>query len=195
MDQSEAMWPEELCTICYIIPKIHWFLCICMKFEKVNISNNSVWKYHGRLKLLHTSVCFCFFFFFFYCFFLFCFVCCFVLTCGVHFCFDFWGGLYCFNFLSFTLYCFFVIVFLFLLLLLFFLIWGIRFELVRDSSAFRGLFFARAVGRQRALHKKNSEFTSPTLGRHISTLCGNQILFSIRNPYINRFTNHFSIYS
>jgi hypothetical protein len=91
MDQSEAMWPEELCTICYIIPKIHWFLCICMKFEKVNISNNSVWKYHGRLKLLHTSVCFCFFFFFFIVFF--CFVlfvvlfwhvgCIFVLIFGV----------------------------------------------------------------------------------------------------------------
>jgi hypothetical protein len=35
----------------------HWFLCVYMKFEKVNISNNSVWQYHGRLKLLHTSVC------------------------------------------------------------------------------------------------------------------------------------------
>jgi len=49
------------------------------------------------------------------------------------------------------------------------------------------------VGRQRALHKENSGFASPTLGRHISTFCGYQILFSIRNPYINRFTNHFSI--
>jgi hypothetical protein len=56
-------------------------------------------------------------------------------------------------------------------------------------------FFARAVGRQRALHKENTGFASPTLGRHISTFCGYQILFSIRNPYINRFTNHFSIHS
>ena len=52
-------------------------------------------------------------------------------------------------------------------------------ELVRDSSAVRRLFFfARAVGRQRALHKENSGFASPTLGRHISTFCGYRIWFS-----------------
>jgi hypothetical protein len=71
--------------------------------------------------------------------------------------------------------------------------------LVRDYSAALPsdsiFFFARAMGRQRALHKENNGFASPTLGRHISTFCGNQILFSIRNPYINRFTNHFSIHS
>jgi hypothetical protein len=39
--------------------------------------------------------------------------------------------------------------------------------------------------------KENSRFAAPTLGRHISTFRGYQILFSIRNPYINRFTNHF----
>jgi hypothetical protein len=50
----------------------------------------------------------------------------------------------------------------------------------------------RAVGRQSALHKENSRFATPTLGRHISTFRGYQILFSIQNPYINRFTNHFS---
>ena len=55
--------------------------------------------------------------------------------------------------------------------------------------------FARAVGRQRALHMENSGFASPALGRHISTFRGYQILFSIRYPYINRFTNHFSIHS
>jgi hypothetical protein len=33
------------------------------------------------------------------------------------------------------------------------------------------------------------------LGQHISTFRGYRILFSIRNPYINRFTNHFSIHS
>ena len=46
-----------------------------------------------------------------------------------------------------------------------------------------------------ALHKENSGFAAPTLGRHISTFHGYQILFSIRNPYINLFTNHFSIHS
>ena len=49
--------------------------------------------------------------------------------------------------------------------------------------------------RQSALHKENSGFATPTLGRHISTFLGYRILFSIRNPYINRFTNHFSIHS
>jgi hypothetical protein len=70
-------------------------------------------------------------------------------------------------------------------------------DLVRDSSAVRRLFvrLAGAVGRQSALYKENSGFAVPTLGRHISTLCGYRILFFIRNPYINRFTNHFSINS
>jgi hypothetical protein len=69
--------------------------------------------------------------------------------------------------------------------------------LVRDSSAVRRLFvrLARAVGRQSALHKKNSGFAAATLGRHISTFRGYRILFSIRNLCINRFTNHFSIHS
>jgi hypothetical protein len=51
------------------------------------------------------------------------------------------------------------------------------------------------VERQSALHKENSGFATPTLGRHISTFRGYRILFSIRNPYINRSTNHFSIHS
>ena len=55
--------------------------------------------------------------------------------------------------------------------------------------------FARAVGRQSAIHTENSGFASPTLGQHISTFRGYQILFSIGNPYINRFTDHFSIHS
>jgi hypothetical protein len=69
--------------------------------------------------------------------------------------------------------------------------------LVRDSSAVRRLFvrLAGAVGRQSALHKENSGFATPTLGRHIFTFRGYQILFSIRIPHINRFTNHFSIHS
>ena len=54
---------------------------------------------------------------------------------------------------------------------------------------------ARAVERQSAIYTENSGFASPTLGQHISTLRGYRILFSIRNPYINRFTNHFSIHS
>ena len=53
---------------------------------------------------------------------------------------------------------------------------------------------AVAVGRQRALHTENSGFAAATLRRHISTFRGYRILFSIRNPYINRFTNHFSIH-
>ena len=69
--------------------------------------------------------------------------------------------------------------------------------LVRDSSAVWRLFvwLAGAVGRQSALHKENSGFAAPVPGRYISKFRGYQILFSIRNPYINRFTNHFSIHS
>jgi hypothetical protein len=52
-----------------------------------------------------------------------------------------------------------------------------------------------AVGRQSAIHTENSGFASPTVGQHISTFRGYRILFSIINPYINRFTNHFSIHS
>ena len=63
---------------------------------------------------------------------------------------------------------------------------------VRDSSAVRWLFvrLAGAVGRQSALHKENSGFATPTLGWHISTFCGYQILFTI-----NHLTDHFSIHS
>ena len=54
---------------------------------------------------------------------------------------------------------------------------------VWDSSAIWQLFvrLAGAMGRQSALHKENSGFATPTLGRHISTFRGYQILFSIRN--------------
>ena len=67
----------------------------------------------------------------------------------------------------------------------------------RDSSAVRRFFFrlAGAVGLLRAMHTKNSGFAASTLGRHISPFRGYRILFSIRNSYINRFTNHFSIHS
>ena len=65
-----------------------------------------------------------------------------------------------------------------------------QFVIVRDSSAVWRFFvrLAGAMGRQSALHKTNSGFAAPTLGRHISTFRDYQILFSIRNPYINRFT-------
>jgi hypothetical protein len=55
------------------------------------------------------------------------------------------------------------------------------YDVVRDSSAVRQLFvlLAGAVGRQSALHKENSGFATPTLGRHISTFRSYQILFSI----------------
>ena len=68
---------------------------------------------------------------------------------------------------------------------------------VRDSSAVRRLFVRRAgaVGRQSVLRKENSGFAAATLRWHISTFRGYRILSSIRNPYINRFTNHFSILS
>jgi hypothetical protein len=54
-------------------------------------------------------------------------------------------------------------------------------DLVRDSSAVRRLFIrlAGAVGRQSALHKENSGFATPTLGRHISMFRGYQILYTI----------------
>jgi hypothetical protein len=53
-------------------------------------------------------------------------------------------------------------------------------DIVRDSSAVRHLFvrLAGAVGHQSALHKENSGFAAPTLGWHISTFRGYQILFS-----------------
>ena len=54
---------------------------------------------------------------------------------------------------------------------------------------------ARAVERQSAIYTENSGFACPALGQHISTFRGYRILFSIRNPYINHFTNHFSIHS
>ena len=63
--------------------------------------------------------------------------------------------------------------------------------------AVRRLFvrLAGAVGHQSALHKENNGFSTSTPLRHISTFRGYRILFSIRNPHINRFTNHFSIHS
>jgi hypothetical protein len=62
--------------------------------------------------------------------------------------------------------------------------------------SFNGIYkVAVAVQRQRAIHTETSGFASPPLGQHISTFRGYRILFSIRNPYINRFTNHFSIHS
>ena len=62
--------------------------------------------------------------------------------------------------------------------------------------SFNGFYgVAVAVERQRAIYTDYSGFASPALGRHISTFRGYRILFSIRNPYINRFTNHFSIHS
>ena len=69
------------------------------------------------------------------------------------------------------------------------------FKIVRDYSSNAVYGFAVAVRRQRAIHTENSGFASPTLDQHISTFRGYRMLFSIRNPYINRFTDHFSIHS
>jgi hypothetical protein len=66
-------------------------------------------------------------------------------------------------------------------------------EIPLPSDGFYG--FAVAMGRQSAIHTENSGFASPTLGQHISTFRGYWMLFSTRSPYINRFTNHFSIHS
>jgi hypothetical protein len=53
----------------------------------------------------------------------------FLFFLGVHFCFDFWGGLYCFNFLSSTLY--WVVSVFIIIIILFFLDLGEgRFECV-----------------------------------------------------------------
>ena len=58
--------------------------------------------------------------------------------------------------------------------------------------SFNGFYrVAVAVQHQRVIYTDYSGFASPALGRHISTFRGYRILFSIRNPYINRFTNHF----
>jgi hypothetical protein len=53
----------------------------------------------------------------------------------------------------------------------------------------------RFLCRPSALHKENSGFATPTSGLHISTFRGYQILFSIRNPYINRFEHQSIFYS
>ena len=66
-------------------------------------------------------------------------------------------------------------------------------EIPLSFNGFYGV--AVAVQRQRAIYTDYSGSTSPALGRHISTFRGYRILFSIINPYINRFTNHFSIHS
>jgi hypothetical protein len=66
------------------------------------------------------------------------------------------------------------------------------YRLVRDSSAVgRLIFFARAVGRQGALHKENSGFASPTLGRHISTFCGYRIFFYQKPLYKSLYQSFF----
>ena len=53
-------------------------------------------------------------------------------------------------------------------------------RLLCRPTVFVGL--AGAVGRQSALQNENSGFAAPTLGRHIFTFRGYQILVSIRNP-------------
>jgi hypothetical protein len=65
---------------------------------------------------------------------------------------------------------------------------------VNSPNRLSGKLFCQpmsAVQRQSVIHTENSRFASPTLGQHISTFRGYRILFSIRNPYINHFTNHF----
>jgi hypothetical protein len=71
-----------------------------------------------------------------------------------------------------------------------------EFWLVRDSSAVRRLFSTCCShGKSESSTYAEQRICPPTLGQHISTFRGYLILFSIRNPYIHRFTNHFSIHS
>jgi hypothetical protein len=68
--------------------------------------------------------------------------------------------------------------------------------LVRDSSAVRWLLrtcCSRGTSESSTYGKQR--IFPPTLSQHISTFRGYLILFSIRNPYINHFPNHFSIHS
>ena len=68
--------------------------------------------------------------------------------------------------------------------------------MVRDSSAVRRLFSTCCSrGTSESSIYEKQRICPPTLGQHISTFRGYLILFSIRNPYIYRFTNHFSIHS
>jgi hypothetical protein len=64
--------------------------------------------------------------------------------------------------------------------------WRSKSEIPLSSDGI--IYFAGAVGRQRAIHTENNGFASPTLGQHISTFHGYRILFSIRNPYIWLYT-------
>jgi len=69
-------------------------------------------------------------------------------------------------------------------------------SVVRDSSAVRRLLWtccSRGTSESSTYGKQ--QIFPPTLGQHISTFRGYLILFSIRNPCINHFTNHFSIHS
>ena len=67
---------------------------------------------------------------------------------------------------------------------------------VRDSSAVRRLLWTCCSrGTSESSTYRKQQIFPPNLGQHISTFRGYLILFSIRNPYINRFTNHFSIHS
>ena len=70
-------------------------------------------------------------------------------------------------------------------------------KLVRGSSAVRWLFvrLAGTVGRQSALHKEISGFAAQLWVGTFPRFVAIRFLFSIRNPYMNRFTNHFSIHS
>ena len=72
---------------------------------------------------------------------------------------------------------------------------GIR--LVRDSSVVRRhCIFLLEPSNVRAQYIRNTaDLPHQALGRHISTFRGYRMLLTIRNPYINRFTNHFSIHS
>ena len=69
-----------------------------------------------------------------------------------------------------------------------------EFWLVRDSSAVWRLFSTCCShGKSESSTYAEQRICPPTLGQHISTFRGYLILFSIRNLYINRFTNHLTL--
>jgi hypothetical protein len=70
-------------------------------------------------------------------------------------------------------------------------------RVVRDSSVVRRHYILLLEpSNVRAQYiRKTADLPHPAQVRHISTFRGYRILLTIRNPYINRFTNHFSIHS
>ena len=72
-----------------------------------------------------------------------------------------------------------------------------RLMVVRDSSVVRRhyIFLLEPSNVRVQYIRKTADLPHQPWVPHISTFRGYRILLTIRNPYINRFTNHFSIHS